>query len=456
MTSKFGLLQQQTAAMAMTPQLQQAIKILQLSTSELHDYLNEELVNNPLLEFASEGDHITPYAPSEYDHNPYRLTSQPYSSHGHDDDPLALIPASGEVTLADHLMEQLQFMSNVPASIRAIMMYMIGNLDPNGYLELSALDISHTLSCKREEVEYALSVLQSFEPYGVGAMSLRECLLIQLQHIASYPSFTPQLIQHHLEDIARHRMTKLVNLFQTTLAQIQTAIHIIKQLNPRPGASFSGDRTTYITPDVVIDRKGGGGDDRDKFVVTVLDRAAPRLTVNNQYYSMLAQQRSLCTTHSYVKAKRSEAQFLMKCVAQRHATLLRVTEAIVAEQIQFFRNGKCGLKPLTLKQVAAEVQLHESTVSRATNGKYAQTPWGLFELKFFFPTGVSTDQGEDASSLRIKERLKIMVAQEHRSKPHSDQKLTELLHQEGIHISRRTVMKYREELGILSSAKRKL
>ncbi len=419
--------------MHLTPQLRQAVKILQLSTPELWEYIKQELDDNPALEY--DGD----------DRWSWTGTGE---ARDNDYDPLTLA-VSNEVSLERHLTEQLHFIKEISLPIRKLIRYMIGNLDRNGYLEPSLDEIANTLRADPALAEQALSVLQGFDPAGVAARNLKECLSIQAGRIPDCPPLVPVLIDSHLEDIANNRIHKLAAQLKVLPEQIRDAVNVIKRLNPRPGASFHPGEIKYIVPDVSIELTG------ERLEVRIADAAAPRLSVNAAYQQMLRESGRNQEARRFLQEKINAAAFFKRCVEQRRPTLFRVIEAIAVEQIEFLEHGVSRLKPLTLRRIAEKVGLHESTVSRATAGKYAQTPWGLFELAFFFPSGLDTDAGETASSISVKERLKERIHQEDCRKPYSDQQLADLLAKDGIRISRRTVAKYREQLGIGSSAQRK-
>jgi RNA polymerase sigma-54 factor len=422
--------QQQTAKMRMTPQLRQAIKILQLPAPELLEHIRRELEDNPVLE-----------APE---------TGWWHESRGDADfDPLQHAVRS-EQSLERHLEEQLSFVKRISLTLRRIVRYMIGNVDRNGYLEPSLEEIAETLRSHPDHVNEALSVLQSFDPAGVGARNLQECLHLQALRLPHCPALVPRLIAHHLEDIACFRIQKLADRLNAPLQDIRDAIEVIKGLNPRPGAAYSsGDNNPYIIPDVTIEKE------REQFLITVHETSSPRLSINSHYEQMAKGYGTHPETRSFLYPKWRSAVFLIKCIEQRRLTLFRVTQAIVEEQADFFRNGPSHLKPMNLKHIADKMNLHESTVSRATAGKYALTPWGVFELSDFFPSGLQNGTGDSVSVESVKETIKERIRRENSGKPYSDQQLAQLLTEEGIRISRRTVAKYREELGIASSVRRR-
>ncbi|BFT69628.1 RNA polymerase factor sigma-54 [Paenibacillus sp. P36] len=434
----YGMFQQQSAKMRLTPQLRKAISILQLSLPELLEVVQQEMHENPVLEFASANERTvdTPARPTRT-----RDGDTPYDPLHH--------AASNEVSLERHLKEQLFFMKKVPQDVRRIVIFMIGNVDGNGYLTSSISEISDVLKMERELVEQALTILQSFEPAGVGARNLRECLLLQVKSLAESFPLVAILIRNHLKDVADYHIHKLSQHLQASPQEIQAAVAVIKGLNPRPGAAFHTEDIHYILPEVIIEKSG------DRLVVFTHQAALPRLSMNGYYERLVKEGKDANEAARFLTGKFQSAMFFLRCLEQRRKTIYRVAQAIAEEQSEFFWKGTANLKPMTLKHIADKLGMHESTVSRATAGKYAQTPWGIFELKHFFPSGLPKDCGEAASSERVKARLKEWIRGENPAKPYSDQKLTVLLKQEGIQISRRTVTKYREELGISSSLRRK-
>lgn len=440
MRQGYGMFQQQSAKMRLTPQLHKAISILQLSIPELLEVVQQEMTENPVLEFASANERTADYP----------TLSRPNRKGDADSsyDPLHHA-ASNELSLERHLKEQFMFMPKVPQTLRRIVIFMIGNLDSNGYLGPSLSEISDVLKVERELVEQALRILQSFEPVGVGARNLQECLLLQVHSLAESLPLVAVLIRHHLKDVAEYHVHKLSQRLQASPQEIQAAMEVIKGLNPRPGAAFHTEAVHFIIPEVVIEKSG------EQLAVFTHQAALPRISMNGYYKRLVKEEREKNEAARFLTGKFQSAMFFIRCLEQRRKTICRVAQAIADEQSEFFWKGTAYLKPMTLKHIADKLGMHESTVSRATAGKYAQTPRGIFELKHFFPSGLSSQCGEAASSERVKTRLKEWIRSENQAKPFSDQKLADLLMQEGIQISRRTVTKYREELGISSSQRRK-
>ncbi|OCT13893.1 RNA polymerase sigma-54 factor [Paenibacillus pectinilyticus] len=427
----------QAAKMRMTPQLRKAITILQLSTPELLEVVQQEIVDNPVLEFTrDDGAAYSVARPYQHKRDP----NYDYFLH---------VAASNDVSLETHIKEQLHFVQQISPEMRQILHYMIGNLDHNGYLTVDLPEISKACNVTLTQAERALRILQSFEPLGIGARNIKECLLLQVQSLSeSFPIMTI-LIQNHLQDVAQYRIHKLSTELQVSTQELRTAIDLIKGLNPRPGAAFHIEPVHYLIPEVIVEKAG------DQLVVLLHQAASSRLAINGHYERMAQNTNENAEASKFLTGKLHAARFFLKCLDQRRKAIHRVAQAIVEEQSDFFWHGAGHLKPMTLKHIADKLAVHESTVSRATAGKYAQTPWGIFELTYFFPAGLQMEIGETASSEHVKVRIKACISEENIEKPYSDQKLADLLRQEGIHISRRTVTKYREELGISSSVRRK-
>ncbi|WCN38213.1 RNA polymerase factor sigma-54 [Aneurinibacillus uraniidurans] len=455
----FGLYQQQTLKLVMTPELRQAITILQYSAVDLVDFLQQQANENPVLDIDRPQEMPTPAAKdttTDIDWREYMRANatgdDTYYTRGgagnSDYDPFNFI--SGEaITLERHLMEQVSMLRNLTALERRILHFLIGNVNENGYLIISEMEAAELLGTEPEKVEEMIWVLQSLEPTGVGARSLAECLLLQLKDEPEENVLASAIVEHHLEDLAEKRYQKIAQALQVTPQEVQQAADYLRTLNPRPASEFAHGTPRYIVPDVTIEKVAG------EYVVMVNEGGLPNLTINRFYQQML-QKNEPDPAQRYIQDKLNSALWLIRSIEQRRMTLFRVTQAIAEEQQAFFEKGISGLKPMTLRDIAEKVGLHESTISRATSNKYVQTPRGLFELKYFFTTGLkSTDGGEASSVITIKEKIKAMVEAEDKKKPLSDQKITDMLVAEGIDISRRTVAKYREELNIDSSSKRK-
>ncbi|MDC0765235.1 RNA polymerase factor sigma-54 [Brevibacillus sp. AG] len=455
MNMGLGLFQEQTLKLVMTPELRQAITILQYSAIDLISYLQDQANENPVFDLEVAGEVASAKAEKpapEIDWKEIvgnRATGE-YGSLKNEStyNPLDYVQQGAE-TLYEHLERQLGYVKGFSSLQKQIALFLIGNLDEKGYLEISLEEASTRLGAEMLEIEDVLSVLQHFDPVGVASRSLEECLLLQLGHLALDDEKIVQVVRNHLQDLADNRYQRIADKIGCTPQEVQAMADLIRTLNPRPGAAFSAVDTRYVIPDVTVEKVG------NDYVVLVNDVAAPRLKINSFYEKMLSQQKSQDEAKQFIHDKLNAAMWLAKSLEQRRLTLMRVTQAILDMQREFFDRGIHYLKPMTQKEIAERVGLHESTISRATSNKYVQTPRGIFELKYFFTSALSTSSGEVTSSESVKRRIKTLIEQEDRKSPLSDQKLGEMLLTEGIEISRRTVAKYREEMLIPSSAKRK-
>lgn len=455
----YGLNLEQTQKLIMTPELRQAIAILQLSALELTTYVEEQLLENPLLEVQEEvpdnkEEAVTPQEETLADQK-WEMDWQEYFQE-RDEKPLVQErPDFSEVhraepfiaaapSLQEHLLEQLH-VQVLPGSL-SLAEYIVGNLDDNGYLTLALDEIVREQEVTLAEAEQALAVVQTLDPLGVGARSLEECLRLQLSLIPNCPPEMPDFL-FHLENLAAGRLQRIAQSLKISLNRVQELGDLIRTLDPKPGRRFAGPgEARYIVPDVVIEEIEG------EFIILVNDTSVPRLGINQAYRKVLAQEEGT-ETRKFVEQKLNSAAWLIRSIEQRRLTLYKVANAIVNRQKDFLRHGIRYLKPLTLRDIAEEVSVHESTVSRATANKYVQTPRGVFEFKFFFANGVGQELGVTTEG--VKQTLRELIANEDAKNPCSDQKLAELLKQKGMEISRRTVAKYRDEMRIPSTSVRK-
>ncbi|WP_353092745.1 RNA polymerase factor sigma-54 [Tissierella praeacuta] len=456
MRLSYDLTLEQSQKLIMTPELRQAIELLQFNSLELKEYITNEMEENPMLESlnsSEEFDNLDKYTNDneidwkeyfeKYDDISYRpqvdknIKEYNYESF-----------VSYEPTLKEHLMLQLRL---IPLENREykIAENIIQNIDENGYLTVSTEEIAKFMKCGQEEVEIVLDIVQAFEPAGVGARNLKECLSIQVRNKPDVDYYIVRIIEDYLEDLGYNRILKISKELNLDLKEVQEACDYIKRLEPKPGRSFRSDSDDirYVLPDAEIKLLDG------EFVVILNDVAGPRLNINN-YYKELMKSGGDKKTIDFLNEKFNSAMWVIRSIEQRRNTIRRVIESILKFQKSFFIEGEIALKPLTLKDIADDIDMHESTVSRATNGKYVQTPRGLFELKYFFSSGILGDEG-DISSASIKVTLKGIIDNEDPKKPYSDQKISELLKIQGVNISRRTVAKYRDELCIPSSSMRR-
>ncbi|MGB8954169.1 MAG: RNA polymerase factor sigma-54 [Tumebacillaceae bacterium] len=439
----YGLWQEQSQRLVMTPELRQAITVLQYSSLELLEFLEGELAVNPVIDLEGPPIDWAELARSQRDRDTVGSSRPEVREDWLEPD------RTQTVTLAEHLTRQLQMQKLTPDE-RRIGDYLIGNLDENGYLTLPLEECAAELRAPVESTERLLKIIQTFEPLGVGARDLAECLRLQLAEREGVPREIYPLIDRYLEDVAQGRITRVAALLKVTPNEVQRMVDLLKSLDPKPGRQYSTDTPVYIIPDVHIEKQG------DDYVVIVNDKSVPRLRINDFYRNMLnTKDPANKETRDYITGKLSGALWLLKSLEQRRQTIFNVTTAIVELQRGFFDRGISAMKPLTLKQVAEKIGMHESTVSRATTGKYVQTPRGVFELKFFFNSGVATASGEGAAAESIKSEIRALVTGEDPRKPLSDQKIADLLQKKGIEIARRTVAKYREEENIPTSSQRK-
>lgn len=450
----YDLTLEQTQKLIMTPELRQAIELLQLNTLELKEYIARELEENPILEITGvteDYENIEKYANNEIDWKEYFESFDDYSYRQEIDKNIEEYNfesyISYEPTLREFLLSQLNLIP-LDNKEHKIGVSIIENIDNNGYLTTPVEEIAKMINSSVEEVEIILNIIQNFDPPGVGARDLKECLLIQLRDRRDINKHVVDIIENHLEDLAYNRILKIAKALNIEVYEVQEACDFIRRLEPKPGRAFGSSlESGYIIPDAEIRIIDG------ELVVILNDATGPRLGINNYYKSLLRAANDRDTIE-FLNQKLNSAMWVIRSIEQRRATIKKVIESIAKFQREFFLEGEKSLKPLTLKDIAKDVGMHESTVSRATNGKYVQTPRGLYELKYFFSSGVESDDGE-ISSISIKKLLKEIIDKENPKKPYSDSKLTELLAQRGIKISRRTVAKYRDELNIPPSNIRK-
>jgi len=460
---EMGLQLQQTQKLIITPELRQAIEILQLSSIDLLEFANKAMLENPLLEL------VEPETPNEMtvkeersiDWENYASKSMEFREQRglpgeelkEDREAVKEPMAASQVTLEEHLYNQWRFMILEP-KISRIGKYIIGNLNSAGYLNLTLEQIAEDLKVEKEDVARALKLLQTLDPAGVCARDLRECLLIQIER-QEIPEEERKLltilIKDYLEDIGKGSLVRIARELNQTPAVIQSLVDEIRKLNPKPGVGFAGgEDITYILPDVVVERDG------DDFRITLSDNYLPRLSINEAYAKILQEQSEADKeAKSYVENKLNQAAWLMRCFDQRRSTILKVTEALIKRQRGFFERGIMALQPLTMREIAEEVGVHESTISRTAANKYIQTPFGVFEFKYFFSPGLESKNGANISTESIKEMIKEVIQEEQPSKPYSDHQIAVILGEKGVRIARRTVAKYREEMGIPSTALRR-
>jgi RNA polymerase sigma-54 factor len=452
--------------LALTPQLQQSIRLLQLSTLELEHELEKYLLDNPLLERAEEyppsgaqqSDASRDGSPEPNTADEQRESASP-DDEGWLDDHVTSFGSSASpddddgdsdyqdvqaatISLREHLLWQLGLMT-IPDRDRVLVRCLVEALDDDGYLTLSLEELAEAMPAELEidpeELQIALKHLQHFDPSGVGARSAQECLSLQLATLPADRTCTlaQEIVRHHLELLANHDFPKLRKQTGCDDDTLRAAHFLICSLNPRPGAAYASPDTRYITPDVVVRKVRG------QWLVNVNADAFPRLRINSLYAQILSRQRG-----SGLAGQLQEARWLIRNVQQRFDTILRVAQAIVERQRQFLDHGEVAMRPLVLREIAEVLGLHESTISRVTTQKYMATPRGIFELKYFFGSHVSTDAGGACSATAIRALIRQMISAEEPNKPLSDSQISEVLGQQGIVVARRTIAKYREALSI--------
>lgn len=445
----YGLTIEQKQQLTMTPELIQAIRILQFNTQELDSFVQEEILENPVLEFdkkrveslASLHENLSDgYEDPGFKQWQYSKDKEEYSFEQF---------TSKEETLEDYLLLQLTFSKLKDLDLK-IGRFLVEAIDENGYLTVSCPQVAKAFDVEEERVEKILDVIQTFEPLGVGARDLKECLIIQLAAKGLLEDAVEYIINNHLEDLGENKLSKVSKATGIPVGQVQMVCDIIRTLEPKPGRSFStGESIKYITPDVIVEKVN------DDYVVISNETSVPHLKVSSYYSSLADQYRNDEELAKYLNDRLSSAFWLIKSIEQRKRTIYSVANAVVQHQKEFFEKGSKFLKTLTLKQVAESIGMHESTISRSVNGKYMQTPRGIFEIKYFFSSGITRDDGEGLSSNSIKTMIKEIIDNEDHTKPYSDQDIVGFLSEKGIEISRRTVAKYREGMNILSSSKRR-
>jgi RNA polymerase sigma-54 factor len=457
-------------ALIMTPRLQQALKLLQVPTLELQQILKQEIMQNPLLE---EVDELTDNEDLAKEDSPEEAANQESEDSTEEDETIdwseymqdgafdrAYIPQSEtgveflekipvtRTTLAESLLEQLHYL-NLPAERMVVADFLVGSLDDSGWLATPLEDVAQAVGQPVEECEKVLKLIQALEPVGVGARDLRECLLIQLEARGEKDTLPWRLIHGQFDNLVNRRFPEIGRQLKCSVEDVQASADVIATLNPRPGLQVSAEDPKYVTPDLLVERV-----DED-YVVLLNDRHLPRLRISSAYESVLREKKKADgkeganKTREYIQGKLNSARWLIQTIEQRRRTMIKVMNCIIREQREFFDKGIAFLRPLTLQQVARQIDMHESTVSRVCSGKYVQTPRGVFELKFFFSSGLETEDGEDVSARTAKNIIKTLIEEENKKDPLSDQRIAELLHEKGLRIARRTVAKYREQLHIL-------
>ena len=478
--------------LVMTPQLQQAIKLLQLNQIELVNLVQEELQENPILEEVDVGEEPTPAevadgtveaSPAsatdsgeaetppeepmaEGDSDPtneekiadvewesymdaYPQTGLNQGAGGEAERPSLEATLTRRPNLSEHLEWQIH-LSDFDAEEAEVAAWIVGNLDDQGYLKASIEDIARQSGSPESLVEAVLAKVQELDPAGVAARDLRECLLRQIDVLGIGDGLVREIVDKHLDLLEKRDFRRLCRATRASLEEVAVAAEVIGSLEPRPGRPFGGGDPVYITPDIYVYKIG------DDFHILLNEDGLPRLRINGTYRGVLAKGADVSrATRDYVNEKVRSAVWLIKSIHQRQRTIYRVMESITRFQADFFEKGISELKPLNLRDVADDIEMHESTVSRVTTNKYVHTPQGIFELKFFFTSSINSVGGEPVASESVKDKIQRIVANEDPRRPLSDQRIAEMLKAADICIARRTVTKYREAMKILSSTKRR-
>lgn len=438
MDLKAGLWQQQTLKLQMTQELSQAIALLQYSAQELTSFLENKVLENPLIQV--ENNNIQPINPL-VDRNRRKHTKNT------ENEWIEQIAAKSS-SVEDQLISQLNMHKYSSNQLRVIK-YLIENLDVNGYLSSEPREISEQLGVPLELVEESIIVIQALEPAGIGARDLQECLLIQIERENLEDDLALTILTKYFIPFAEKKWKQIAKELQVPLQKIQEIFDTIQQLNPRPGALLEQESSSYIIPDAIVERYGEG------FSVRLCDDIIPKISFNDNYYKKLTGTQD-AQVGRFLQEKVQDYQWILKSIEQRKETLTRVVSKIVEKQPHFFEKGREYLVPMTMKELAIELDIHESTVSRAVKEKYVQAPIGTFSLKTFFTSTIQTVSNESTSSSQVKNVIASMIETENKQRPLSDQEIVEELKRDkGIVVSRRTIAKYRDQLGIPSSSKRK-
>lgn len=484
MVIRFEQVQRQTQKLILSPQMQQAIKLLQLPLLQLQQVIRQEMTQNPVLEEElleeenqeetqeteqaerDEGEETPGKEETDelkFDEEFNRLLkideewkeyfrqSGSYRTYSEEDEEKRRFLESSVVkpeTLQENLLDQLG-LAMLNDDEKRICEAIVGDIDDNGYLQSGVEDIARRLGAPVEEVERMLALVQTLSPVGVGSRNAKECLLIQLSRLGKKDSLAYRIVDGHLEELSSKKYRQIAKALKASPLLVQKAAELISTLEPKPGRIFSSEFAQYITPDVFVEK---GPDD---FTVILNDDRIPHLRISNLYRNMVADPSTEKSTKSYIRDKIKGGQWLIRNIGQRQQTIYNIASEIVRRQIAFFDAGISHIKPLTMQEVADSLGIHESTVSRAIANKYMQTPHGLFDMKYFFSAGVNSQSGVSVSVNTIKSTIRQMINAEDPKKPLSDQQIIDTLAAKGLKLARRTITKYRKELKIPSSNRRR-
>ncbi|MDP8246860.1 MAG: RNA polymerase factor sigma-54 [Candidatus Tritonobacter lacicola] len=469
MALKFEQILKQTQTLVLSPQMQQAIKMLQMPLMDLRMLVSQEMAANPILEetmatesagetgdgdeapdkdFDEEFAHLSELDDEWREYFRQSGSFRKYTREDEEKRRFMETMITRPESLQDHLLAQLSITATGEQE-KMIGEIIIGNIDDNGYLRSTVEELAGMAGCPESEVQVVLEKVQSFHPVGVGARDLRECLLIQLMRLGKQGSLPHIIVRDFLDELARKKYPRISHALKRPLSQVQQAAHFIASLEPKPGRLFGGDPSFYISPDIFLEKTDDGYD------VILNDERVPHLRISSFYRGLMAAGRLDPGTKKYIQDKVRGGKWFIKNIALRQKTIYRIAEKIVQEQRDFLDDGISRLRPLTLGDIASSLNISESTVSRAIANKYIQTPQGLLELKFFFSSGLMTDEGEAVSSRNLKNAIARLIEKEDHRKPLSDQGIVDILARKGIRLARRTVAKYRNNLKILPSNLRK-
>ena len=492
MSQGLHLSQRLSQQMVLSPQLQQSLALLQAPVLELKAMIEQELQQNPVLEEAAvidteleaqetrgdgdvrSADPAEPPPDVQYDPATERQSSEPVDKFDEDMQKLLRLDEewrdhfaqtntvnrvseedeerrqhmfdslTGQTSLQEHLIEQVRH-SEIPVEMLQVAELIIGNIDERGYLTAKPEELTFSTGVPTDQIVSVLKIIQTFEPAGVGARDLRECLMIQLERANETDSYEYAMLRDHMDALGKRRFPEIARHLDISAAEAQEAAGRIAQLDPRPGSAFTDDGNQYVVAEITVERDG------DNFVISSNSEFLPHLRISNTYKDLLSRVETSPEDREYIRDKIKAGKFLIKSLHQRQSTILNIANEIVKRQHDFFDKGVAHLKPMTMAQIAEVVGVHETTVSRAVSGKYMRSPQGIFEMKYFFTTGVATSSGENMSNTSVKNILSELIQGENRTSPLSDEELVARLKAQGIMIARRTVAKYRAELGVLPS-----